>query len=89
MTQWDGHERREGLNLSNTDKDRLFRRIDDIYTIIMGDANPENGLVYKNQRNTEFRLWWEKFGWIVLAGFAGVPCTVVAGIVLHIAKGGN
>ena len=52
-----------------------------------GNGHPENGLIYKNHKNTEFRLFWERFGWLILAGFAGVPCTVVAGIVLYIVKG--
>ena len=76
------------MTLSENEKDRLFKSIDDIHHILTGNGNPEEGLVYMTRKNTDFRLFWERFGWLVLAAFAGVPCTVVAGIVLHIAKGG-
>lgn len=51
--------------------------------ILNGNGHPENGLVYKAERNTEFRLFWQKFGWLILAGFSGIPCTVIAAIVIH------
>jgi hypothetical protein len=74
--------------MTNDEKERLFKLVDDIHKILMGNGTPENGLVYKSQRNTDFRIFWERFGWLILAAFAGVPCTVVAGIVLHVVKGG-
>ena len=72
-------------NFTRDEKERLMRQLDDIHLILIGGSNPENGLVYKERRNTEFRLFWEKFGWLILASFSGIPCTVVAGIVLSVA----
>ena len=75
-------------SFTKDEKEQLFEKIKEIHNLLSGGDMGEKGLIYKNQRNTEFRLWWEKFGWVVLAGFAGVPCTVVAGLVLHFVKGG-
>ena len=54
---------------------------------LTGNGHPQDGLIYKVELNTNFRSFWERFGWLILAGFAGVPCTIVAGIALHVAKG--
>lgn len=88
LSNWDGKERRiETSVFTQSEKENLIQSVKDIHLILTGNGHPENGLVYKSHRNTEFRLFWEKFGWIILAGFAGVPCTVVAGIVLWVVKG--
>ena len=77
------------LNEHNTAfRDELNREIAKITVTLNGNGHPENGLIYKAERNTEFRLFFQRFGWIILAGFAGVPCTVVAGLVLYFIKGG-
>lgn len=82
---WDGKDRR-GMSFTSTEKERLFKDLDDIKHILNGNSHPENGLVYKNQKNTDFRVFWEKFGWLILATFSGVPCTVIAGVILHMVK---
>lgn len=64
------------------EKDRLLKRVDDIHLILTGNGHPEEGLLYKNQKNTEFRMFWMKFGWMILGGVAGIPCTVIATIFL-------
>ena len=83
-----GPERRKHNSMfSEQEKQKLLKQIDDIHLILSGNGHPEEGLIYKTQQNTEFRLFWERFGWLILAGFAGVPCTVLAGIFLHLVKG--
>ena len=86
---WDGKERRSYNPFSQDEKERLFHQVNEIYTMITGGQEPEKGLVYKVRLTTDFMQFWQKFGWIILAGFAGVPCTVIAGIILYIAKGGH
>lgn len=54
---------------------------------IYGNGDEEHSLVWGVKRNTEFRQFWQKFGWLILAGFAGIPCTVIAGIFLYLIKG--
>lgn len=76
-------------NFSPEEKERLFKQVNDIHTILTGNGHPEDGLIYKVRLTTDFMHFWQKFGWIILAGFAGVPCTVVAGIILHMVKGGG
>ena len=84
-----GPERRKcTVSFSESEKDRLFKQVGDIHLILSGNGHPEEGLVFKVAKVTEFMEFWQKFGWLILAGFAGVPCTVIAGIVLHVVKGG-
>lgn len=79
----------KNLNANNTTfKDDLNKEIAKLKLSVHGDDHAQDGLIYKVERNTEFRIFWQKFGWIILAGFAGVPCTVVAGIILYMIKGG-
>lgn len=72
------------MELSRDEKERLIKQVDEIHVMITGGGSPQNGLLYKSQKNTEFRLFVEKFGWLILAGFAGIPCTVVAAIVINV-----
>lgn len=44
----------------------------EIKLILTGNGHPEDGLVYKNQKNTEFRNFWEKIGWAVIVAVVGI-----------------
>ena len=56
---------------------------------LFGNGKPEEGLFYKTHENTKFRLFWERFGWVVLVAVAGIPCTIVASVCVHLIRGGG
>lgn len=68
-------ERRQGM-------DEMKRQIADIHKILTGNGQPESGLVFKVAQHGRFIGFWEKFGWVILTALAGVPPTVMAGIIL-------
>lgn len=64
----------------------IEKKQDQILLILTGNGNPEDGLSFKVHLNTKFRLFWEKFGWIVMTCVAGIPPTILAAIVVNIIK---
>lgn len=84
---YEGIERRKEYKVfTYEEKMDLLQDVRDIKHILTGNGNPETGLVFLNRKNTEFRLVWERFWWLILAGFAGVPCTVIAAFLIHYVK---
>lgn len=71
-------------NIAHDQMTKMLMKHNDI---LYGETNIEEGINYRLRLNTEFREFWQRFGWLILAGFAGVPCTVIAGIFLYAIKG--
>lgn len=85
---WDGRDRRKDMTFTQEEKTRLFTELGEIRQILTGGSRPQDGLMFRVAQHGDFIIFWQKFGWLVLAGFSGVPCTVIAGIVLYLVKGG-
>lgn len=66
------------------EKDRLLEDVRNIRLVLTGNGHPETGVVFKVAQHASFVGFWQKFGWLILAGFAGVPCTVVAGLTIFV-----
>jgi len=85
---YDGPERRKVNSVfTKEEKETLLQNVKDIKIILTGNGHPENGLVYKSQKNTDFRLFWEKFGWLILAAIATPSCAVVVMSLFNSMKG--
>lgn len=69
------------------EKESLLQGVKDIQHILTGNGSPENGLVYKNQKNTDFRLFWEKFGWLVFGAVATPSCAVIVMVIVSVVRG--
>lgn len=54
------------------DLKKAFESIEQIKVMLTGNGHPEEGLIYKNQKNTEFRNFWEKIGWVVIVAVIGI-----------------
>ena len=75
---WDGVERRrdpDGLNEMRT-------QLKEIHHVLTGNGTPEKGLHYKVALNTNFRNFWQKFGWLVVGGMVSVPFAVFTGVIV-------
>lgn len=58
-----------------------------IELIMTGNGHPEQGLIYRVNKNTDFRMFWERFGWLILGAVFSAP-TFIALIVHFGGKGG-
>lgn len=76
-------KRLETLSISNTsssndlisikhDMNRIYRKVEDLCTMLTGNGDPEKGLVFRVEQNSGHRRWMAKFGWIVVSMIASI-----------------
>ena len=54
----------------------LKNKVDAIHKMIVGNGEPEKGMAFKVGRNTDFRLFLQRFGWLIAIGITGAPFTL-------------
>ncbi len=87
--EWDGKERRnmtthcDGCSQEALETKNL---VHDLHEQLIGNGDPEKGLIMKVRFNTKFRQFWENVGWKMVCLILAIPFTILSLVLFSIVR---